>query len=76
MDSWFAAKDNFDVILREKTHFVAVLKDNRLVALSEADKQQGRFVRVDSLQLADKQAVPGWLKGFGHEVFLFWSVAS
>lgn len=70
MDSWFAAKDNFDVILREKKHFVAVLKDNRLVALSEADKEKGRFVRVDSLQLADKQAVPGWLKGFGHEVLL------
>src|SRR5512139_4163022 len=59
MDSWFAAKDNFDLILAEGKHFVAVLKDNRLVALNEADKQQGRFVRVNSLHLADKQTVRG-----------------
>ncbi|MFO1434120.1 MAG: transposase [Candidatus Competibacteraceae bacterium] len=70
MDSWFAAKGNFDLILAQNKHFVAVLKDNRLVALSVADKQQGRFVRVDSLGLADKQAVRGWLKGFDHEVLL------
>src|SRR5512139_727884 len=70
MDSWFAAKDTFDLILAQDKHFVAVLKDNRRVALSAADKQQGHFVRVDSLQLADKQAVRGWLKGFDHEVLL------
>ncbi len=70
MDSWFAAKDNFELILAQGKHFVAVLKDNRLVALTETDKQQGRFVRVDSLRLADKQAVRGWLKGFDHEVLL------
>jgi hypothetical protein len=70
MDSWFAAKGNFDLIRAQGKHFVAVLKDNRLVALSAADKQQGRFARVDSLGLADKQAVRGWLKGFDHEVLL------
>src|SRR5512144_647815 len=67
-DSWFAAKDTFDLILAHDKHFVAVLKDNRRVALSEADKQQGRFVWVDSLRLTDKQAERGWLKGFDHEV--------
>jgi hypothetical protein len=70
MDSWFAAKDNFDLIRAQNKHFVAVLKDNRRVALREVDKQQGRFVRVDSLRLADKQAVRGWLKGGDHEVLL------
>src|SRR5512147_1848072 len=50
MDSWFAAKDNFDLILAQDKHFVAVLKDNRRVALSAVDKQQGRLVRVDSLR--------------------------
>jgi len=64
MDSWFASKENFELILSKHKHFVAVLKDNRLVALSQADKEQGRFVRVDSLQLADKQVVRGWLKCF------------
>src|SRR5512143_4018769 len=70
MDSWFAAKGNFDLIRAQGKHFVAMLKDNRLVALSATDKQQGRFVRVDSLGLTDKQAVRGWLKGFEHEVLL------
>lgn len=70
MDSWFAAQENFEFIVKKKKHFVAALKDNRLVALSEQDKKEGRFVRVDTLQLTDKQAVRGWLKGFGDEVLL------
>src|SRR5512144_1214724 len=68
MDSGYAAKDNFELILAQGKHFVAVLKDNRRVALNETDKPPGRFVRVDSLRLADKQAVRGWLQGCEHEV--------
>ncbi|MGQ5522166.1 IS701 family transposase [Chitinimonas sp. PSY-7] len=70
MDSWFSAKENFDLIRARRKHFVAALKDNRLVALSAADRQQGRFVRVDSLVLSDKQTVRGWLKGFDEEVLI------
>lgn len=70
MDSWFATKENFDYIVKKKKHFIATLKDNRLVALSEEDKKQGRFVRVDTLQLTDKQTVRGWLKGFDQEVLV------
>jgi hypothetical protein len=70
MDSWYAAQENFEFIVKKRKHFIAVLKDNRLVALSEADKKEGRFVRIDSVQLTDKQAVRGWLKGFGQEVLL------
>lgn len=47
MDSWFAATENFEFILKNK-HFIAALKDNRLVVLNEADKKQGRFVRIDT----------------------------
>jgi hypothetical protein len=50
MDSGFAAKENFDFILQKNKHFVAVLKDNRLVALSLDDKKQGRFVKVSTLE--------------------------
>ena len=70
MDSWYAAQENFEFIVKQKKHFIAALKDNRLVALSESDKKKGRFVRVDSLQLSDKQAVRGWLKGYKDEVLL------
>lgn len=70
MDSWFAARENFEYIVKKNKHFIAALKDNRLVALSEQDRAQGRFVRVDTLQLTDKQAVRGWLKGFTDEVLI------
>ncbi len=70
MDSWFAATENFDFIVNKKKHFIAALKNNRLVALSETDKKQGRFVRIDTLELTDKQAVRGWLKGIAVQVLL------
>jgi len=70
MDCWFAAKENFEFILKKNKHFVAALKNNRLVALSLDDKKQGRFVKVSELKLSDKQAVRGWLKGFDDEVLL------
>lgn len=70
MDSWFAATENFEFIVKKHKHFIAAIKDNRLVALSVADKKQGRFVKIESLELADKQAVRGWLKGYAHEVLL------
>ena len=71
MDSWFASKENFEFILKKGKHFIAALKDNRLVALTEEDKKEGRFVRISQLELADQQAVRGWLKGFPQEVLLF-----
>jgi hypothetical protein len=70
MDSWFASQENFEFIVGKKKHFIAALKDNRLIALSQKDKQEGRFVRVDSLNLSDKEAVNGWLKGYAKEVLL------
>ena len=70
MDCWFAAKENFEFILKKNKHFVAALKNNRLVALSLDDKKQGRFIKVSELELSDKQAVRGWLKGFDDEVLL------
>lgn len=67
-DSWFAAKENFEFILKKGKHFISALKDNRLVALTEADKKEGRYVRISQLELADQQAVRGWMKGFPQEV--------
>jgi IS4 transposase len=70
IDSWFASQENFEHILKHEKHFVAALKSNRLVALSLEDKKAGRFVHVNELDLSDKQAVRGYLKGFDHEVLL------
>jgi Transposase DDE domain len=70
MDSWFSSQDNFDFITGKGKHFVAALKDNRLVALTEEDKKTKRFVRVDELEFPERTAVHGWLKGYAKAVLL------
>ena len=70
MDCWFAAADNFEFIREKDKHFIAGLKDNRLVALSKSDKQQGQFTNIGKLSLPENQAVKGWLKGYAQEVLL------
>ena len=54
MDSWFASQENFAFITQRGKHFIAALKDNRLVALSEQDRQARRFTRVDELTFQSK----------------------
>ena len=70
MDSWFASKENFEFITGKQRHFIAALKDNRLVALSEEDKRNKRFVRVDELDFPEHTAVQGWLKDYAKAILL------
>ena len=70
MDSWFSSEENFDFITGKGRHFIAALKDNRLVALSEDDQKKKRFVRVDGLNFSGQTAVQGWLKGYANPVLL------
>jgi hypothetical protein len=44
-DAWFSSKDNLKFVHHEiKKYFVSAIKDNRLVALSEDEKRQGKFI--------------------------------
>ena len=70
MDSWFSAEENFDFITSRGKHFIAALKDNRRVALTEEDRKKKRFVRVDELDFSEKTVVQGWLKGYAHAVLI------
>jgi hypothetical protein len=70
MDSWFSSEENFDFIRGKEKHFIAALKDNRLVARSEEDRKKKRFVRVDELEFPEQTAVQGWLKGYAQAVLL------
>jgi DDE superfamily endonuclease len=70
MDSWFSSEENFEFIASKGKHFIAALKDNRLVALTEEDKKMKRFVRVDEFEFPEKTAVQGWLKGYATAVLL------
>jgi len=70
MDSWFAAKENFEFIRQRGKHFIAAIKSNRLFAKSLEDKHSGRFVQVGALELQDKACMRGYLKGYYGEVLI------
>jgi hypothetical protein len=70
-DSWFAAKENIDFILCElDKHFIMSLKTNRTVALTEEDKKQGCFTRIDGLEWTEHTPVQAWIKGLDFPVLL------
>jgi len=70
MDTWFGAKENFEFIDKKKKEFIAALKSNRLFATSLHNKHQGKFQRVDTLELTDKESIRGYLKGYDKEVVI------
>jgi hypothetical protein len=63
-DVWFAAAENM-VFLKHHQHrdFICPLKANRKVALSKIDKQQGRYVRVDTLEVEAQATREIYLEG-------------
>ena len=70
-ESWFSAKENLNFIRSDlDKHFVIALKSNRTVALSDAAKRQGTFSRLDALNLPERQAVRGYLRGLDFAVLL------
>ena len=70
-DTWFSAKENFEFIhLNLKKYFVGALKSNRTVALSKEDKLQGKFSKVEELDLQTNRTYKVWLKGLNFEVLL------
>lgn len=71
MDSWFSSKENL-IFIKRKHHkdFICALKANRLAARSKKDRENGRFSRIDELDLQDETAVKVWLKGISFPVLL------
>ncbi len=70
-DSWFASKENLNFIkLDLGKEFIMALKTNRTVALSKADRQKGRFVRVDSLDLELNSTKKVYIKSVPFPVML------
>lgn len=63
-DIWFASAENMNFVhLTLRKEFVMPLKGNRKVALSVSAKQQGRYQRVDTLELEPMQPVTVYLEG-------------
>jgi hypothetical protein len=59
-DVWYASAENMMFVKHElERDFIMPLKTNRKVALSEVDKRQGRYVRVDAgpIEVGETQIV-------------------
>lgn len=62
-DVWFASSENMKFIKHELgKEFVMPLKENRKVTLSLAEKQQGRYVAVNALELTAGATQQIWLE--------------
>jgi hypothetical protein len=57
MDTWFGAKKKFEFIAKKQKEFIATLKGNRLFTTSLENKHNGKFFRVDKLELSDKESI-------------------
>ena len=69
-DSWFSSSENMRYIHENLGKaFILGLKSNRLIARSEADKKQGRYIRVDAIEWSE-QPIQGWVKGLEFPVLL------
>jgi hypothetical protein len=63
-DVWYASAENMRLIKAElEKDFILPLKANRKVALSLADKEQGRWKKVDTLDYQEGAVREVWLEG-------------
>jgi hypothetical protein len=63
-DGWFASAENMVFIKQQQQHdFICPLKTTRKVALSRAEKHQGRYLRVATLELAAHSTREVYLEG-------------
>ena len=69
-DSWFTSIETLKFIRKYDKHCIGALKSNRLVALSEEDKKNKKFTRIDDVIFPGQTAVKGWLKGYEEPVLL------
>lgn len=70
-DSWFSSTENLYFIESElEKEFICALKANRLVALHEQDKKNGRFSQVSELEINDNECITVWLKGISFPLTL------
>lgn len=69
-DVWFASAENMKLILQKQKHFICPLKSNRKVALSRADKLQGRWHKLETLEIKTNRELLIYLEGLDVPVLL------
>jgi len=61
-DSWYGSSENMRFIHRKKKYFIFDMKSNRKAVLSEADRNNGQWTRIDALDIPDNTTLKVWLK--------------
>jgi len=70
-DTWFSSAENFELVEKKlNKYFVAAIKANRKVALSWDEKLQGKFYRIDELEIQPGSRTEVWIKGLSFPVYL------
>jgi DDE superfamily endonuclease len=70
-DVWFASAENMNFVKHElNREFVMPLKTNRKLALSAADKRQGKYVRVDEVEIDPNTVRLVYLEGVSFPLVL------
>jgi hypothetical protein len=69
-DSWYASAENMNLVWALGHHFVFALESSRTVALSDADRAQGRFQSVQSLVFPDTQPLRVYLRAVRQAVLV------
>ncbi len=62
-DVWFASVENLKLILQRDKHFICPLKSNRKIALSLNEKLQGRWHKLQNLEIQTNTASLIYLEG-------------
>jgi len=70
-DTWFASSDNMRFIHKKKKFFIFDLKSNRLAALTEKDRNNGHWTRIDELIILDNVPTKVWLKDLEFPILLY-----
>ena len=61
-DTWFCSSENLDYIKEHNKDFVIGIKSNRLTALSEQDKKEGKFLHLRDIAIEENTAIKVYLK--------------
>jgi hypothetical protein len=69
-DAWFSSVENMKFILKHKKHFICPLKSNRKVAVSRNDKLQGRWQKLETLEIETNKSRLIYLEGLETPVLL------
>ena len=69
-DVWFSSIENMKFILSHRKHFICPLKSNRKVAVSRNDKLQGRWHKLETLEIETNKSRLIYLEGLETPVLL------